>query len=559
MKFLSRKLINYIKAKPLEAIIVFICYATILVSFISGSRELFSRLQFELSEIASCDANLFFTVGKGMAKGFKPYVDYYENKPPMIFLLSEISYLMTGGFYLVNISSFLCCVNLLAAPIGIGVVLAKRRGWSTLSTALAIVILFTSSLFLLFYAEQRSGEIMCEIFGASALLDVLFCLAFLSNKKDIKFYHPLIIVAGAFLGIAIMFKEPFILLGFFSLLFLVEKRDDIFKRVVLPCGYALITVLFILLISNSFEGYFSIYLPNMINSRVTSNNSLVDRMKDFKRLFDDLDGFSRYLMIGTVVTLFVSSVRSITMFEDEEKMYLKVIFRVIRILLPFVYLYIASLSVGLGGQYFWHHFAFALPFYYSLLLDTASLVGDSTKEIKFYPFKKEYVSETFNEFAKPIPLFSLIIAVSLVGVTKYGIKKHEFKMKTEEMKNYVIKAKEHAKYIDEILDAINEKNYLYIGFNGTDRPYCYTEHLPLGPTFVQDPDNFKKENWFTKSFRNDLNTTNVVVFNYCDDLSIKDEIYDYLNNNFTASLPMNASSIKKPASFNYRLYFRNTI
>ena len=128
-------------------------------------------------------------------------------------------------------------------------------------------------------------------------------------------------------------------------------------------------------------------------------------------------------------------------------------------------------------------------------------------------------------------------------------------MKTEEMKGYVERAKRGAKYIDEILEAINKKEYLYIGFNGTDRIYCYTKCLPMGPTFVQDPDNFKEENFFTKSFKEDLNKAEVIVFSSCD-IAIKDEITNKLNSEFTTTPPEIINSIQKPADFYYTIYFK---
>ena len=545
-----------VKEKPLMVIFTFICYLTMLILFIVGVRELGARFSYELSEIASCDANLFFTVGKAMAKGYRPYIDYYENKPPMIFIVCDLSYLLTGGFYLVNISSFLCCVNLLIAPIGIGIVMAIKRKWNMFSTALAVLILFTSSLFLLFYAEQRSGEIMCEIFGVSALMDALFVISFLPKEKKIRFYNPLIIVAGMFFGIAIMFKEPFVLLGIFSLLYLVESKKDLLNKVVYPCAYAAITALFILLVSRSFVGYFTVYLPNMLFNHVNTNGSVTDRAKDVGKLFDDLEGFSKYLKIGFIITVLISTARGTRLFEREEKFWIKIVFTVIRILLPFIYLYIASISVAAGGQYFWHHFAFALPYYYSLLIDTSLFIGDSVNQVNYYPFKKENSAVAANEFANPMVLLSLAASIALSIFTGYGIGSHSFHMKTEEMKNYVARAKRGAKYVDDVLDAIEEKEYLYIGFNGTDRIYCYTKHLPMGPTFVQDPDNFRENNFFVRSFRKDLETAKLVIFSTSVNLGINDEVRDTLKNDFTTELPEVTESIEKPEDFYYTVYYR---
>ena len=124
------------------------------------------------------------------------------------------------------------------------------------------------------------------------------------------------------------------------------------------------------------------------------------------------------------------------------------------------------------------------------------------------------------------------------------------------MKNYVIRAKRGAKYVDDVLDAINEKEYLYVGFNGTDRIYCYTKHLPMGPTFVQDPDNFRKENFYTKSFREDLHATKVIVFSSSANLGIYEEVRGYISDEFTTTVPEEAKDIQKPEDFYYTVYYR---
>jgi 4-amino-4-deoxy-L-arabinose transferase-like glycosyltransferase len=71
-----------------------------------AAPEVFGRLGYELHEIANWDTGMYYTIGKGLAHGITPYSGLYENKPPMIFLLSAISYKLTSGYYLVNILSF---------------------------------------------------------------------------------------------------------------------------------------------------------------------------------------------------------------------------------------------------------------------------------------------------------------------------------------------------------------------------------------------------------------------------------------------------------------------
>ena len=46
-----------------------------------------------------CPGTADWTIGHGILKGLVPYRDLYETKPPGIFLVSALSYLVTGGDY----------------------------------------------------------------------------------------------------------------------------------------------------------------------------------------------------------------------------------------------------------------------------------------------------------------------------------------------------------------------------------------------------------------------------------------------------------------------------
>ena len=130
-------------------------------------------------------------------------------------------------------------------------------------------------------------------------------------------------------------------------------------------------------------------------------------------------------------------------------------------------------------------------------------------------------------------------------------------MKEEEMVHYVKKAKEDASYIDAVLDKLSIGSYLFMGFNGTDRPYCYTKHLPLGPTFVQDADNFKeKDNFFVRNFLEDLHETKIIVFSSYQIPIIEEEVKEYIASNFETNNPEPINDINKPVTFFYTLYFR---
>ena len=78
----------------------------------------------------------------------------------------------------------------------------------------------------------------------------------------------------------------------------------------------------------------------------------------------------------------------------------------------------------------------------------------------------------------------------------------------------------------------------------------------MGPTFVQDPDNFREDNFFVRSFRKDIETAKLVIFSTSINLGINDEVRNTLKNDFTTEPPEVTESIEKPEDFYYTVYYR---
>ena len=555
---LAKRIRDYIVSHPIEFALCVAMYAALLIIFLISLPELNARFHYELSDIASCDANLYFTVGRAMGEGYRPYIDYYENKPPMIFLLIEISYRWTGYFALVNVDSFLCCLNLLLCAFAIGPIIGWRRGWKALPTALATCLIGSAGILFMTYAEAKSGEIMTEIFGVSALMDMFVCLLLLPKEGKITIFDARVILAGVFLGIAVMFKEPFGLLGVVALLFFLEKKGDVLSKLVYPLFYCVGTIFLILLISRAIPGYFTIYLSNMLGHHIETYGSLWDRMVRVDKLFTNLNSYCWELKAMVIGFLSLSAVRGLFFDFDCSKPAFKIPLKLVRAVLPIIYLYIASLCVGLGGQYFWHHYAFALPFYYLVLIDSAILVGELANQLEHIEFKKGNGSEIAKSFGKPLPLLAMAFTMTFSIIAGHGLATHSYSLKEDSMIAITALAKKEAKYVDDILDALNESNYLYIGFNGDSRLYCYTKHLPLGPCFAQDPNNFYSEDtFFVKEFMEDLHEADVIVLRSYKHGVMQQEIKSYVAANFTKNSPEATASLEPPEGFRYTVYYRN--
>ena len=124
-------------------------------------------------------------------------------------------------------------------------------------------------------------------------------------------------------------------------------------------------------------------------------------------------------------------------------------------------------------------------------------------------------------------------------------------------------AKEVARYIDEVCDALNLEHYLFIGFTGHN-PNLYSEHLPYGPSFAQDPQNFKSaDTYWAKEFTMDLHACSFIVFYDAKYLNaIKDESLQYIADNFTTLLPAEVKDIEPPhyvTDRHFGFLFRNDL
>jgi hypothetical protein len=116
--------------------------------------------------------------------------------------------------------------------------------------------------------------------------------------------------------------------------------------------------------------------------------------------------------------------------------------------------------------------------------------------------------------------------------------------------------KQKARYLDEVLDVLNVDRFLYIGFNGFT-PYAYSTHDPLGPSFAQDPNNFKgEENYFVTGFFDALHEAEVIVYSRNTLGLYYAEAINYIYANFTWVSPHEVLLLTKPSSFNETLFFR---
>lgn len=529
-----QKILNFVLFHKVPLGYFVVLFLTSCFFLIQAAPEVLGRLGYELMEIANWDTGMYYAIGKGLAHGIQPYAGLYENKPPMIFLMSAISYKITGGFYLINILSFLSFLTIAILPT----IFSLYKGITNKQSPIAVAGISCSvlyiSLFLATFAELRSGEVQIEIFGSAALFLSFFAMRL--QKGNSKIYSPHIIFSGIFLGVATMFKEPFFLLGVASLLFSVHHPKDFFYHLVLPIVYASLFSLLLLFVTNSFIPYFTVYLANMFGSHLSIYGSPWERASHIFRIFDDMGHYSRALEVCMYALIMANVLIYTKKWIASYSTYDKVL-SFGQIFWIFIVLYVASFAVGLGGQYYNHHHIFALPFYGLLIFNIISYCS----------------SPLSNGSQIQLNFITTIILAGFLGVSFSNLA--EFKVNENVIRD-IQKTKENAAYLDEVLDALGESRYQFVGFNGY-HPYAYTKHDAMGPSFVQDSHNFSNDStFFSKRLGPQFDSVNVVVFDYFNMGAMTPRVISTLNNCFTKQMPRAIQKIKKPDSFRYDMHFR---
>lgn len=281
----------------------------------------------------------------------------------------------------------------------------------------------------------------------------------------------------------------------------------------------------------------------MLTNHINIYGSPLERMLHIEKSLGDLGNYSGALL-GLILVMFTLTLISIFNEKNEEtnKTYfiLKEIYRYIK---PIVAILLVSFSVGLGGQYYNHHFIFALPLYITLSMISLLFLYEHSKSFTL-PTK-----ETNFLITQGITL-SLFIT-SLSGL--YLLPKFSYNEKILFLNQTM---KDDALYVDKVLDYYDEENYQYFGFNGPIF-YAYTTHDPLGPVFFQDPNNFHDENnFFVNNLKEQMDKANIFFVRNINCGVMNEYITTYINENFQLIDKQIEKELEKPTSFTYKSYIR---
>lgn len=479
---------------------------------------------FELNYAYNADAPLYWAVGRGILNGLTPYSGMYENKPLGIFLLSAINFLITDDTIVCNIFTLIALISIAFMPVLIVYELLKKQKFTlNKRNFICLVLSFLYGILMMMYSESRSGAFQVEAIGAACSLYYIWSVVFLKNANTKKQRILGTILSAIFIQLVVLFKEPFLLISLISGLLFIDNIKDFLKCILIPCLIGGFCYIVILLVTNMIGPYYNLYILHMFDMKLSGHASPFYKFKYFNLLFIDLAKFDIFLPSIVLLTITMSIIEIIYCKNN-----LSVIYHVLRFLLAIL---IAFFCVSLGGQFFNHHFIFAVPIYLSL-----AIAGFITL------YKLLFHNDIIYKFSIVFICFLAFVIVR-TGENSYG---GSYKA------GYMIN-KERAEYVDRLLDFYGEDRYQFIGFNGISVFYGLTKHSPQGPVFAQDKDNFtSKDNWFSQEFIEQLNKSNIVILKEITALKLVNDIDTILKRDFTTVPPKEFE--KNP--FDYIIYYR---
>ncbi len=427
----------------------------------------------EAHGLSNADSQLYWTVGRGMANGLKPYVDLYENKPPGIFLLSALSIYFTNGHALASIVQG-AIFGLL--PLIVFVTAIRRTAAVHMHRRVALCLCaFILAGLLSLSLERNSGHYQTESFGAFFI--VLYACSILWDGGKMGFWPTVFASIG--LGGGIGFKEPFLVVGLGLALLLSHSPKDLWRTFIRPLIFAAIAGATILFFLGYLDGYLNMYLLDTME-RVRPRASFADKVMTFMAFGRTVNGFADDWTTTAILFLVSATMAFIFLQHDslERKLH--------RIGLMWIGIALAVFTIHISRVYWPHHKSFAAPLYFALVLFFVIEFARSHRRI-----------------------ISGVVIVILCTVTMIGGWTREPAPLPKERPLSDIQ-REVARF-DAALTACNIDRYLYIGGQLGKHPYGRTEHSPMGPAFEQTPRLVKLLRFMEPHVEN-LENTDIIVY-----------------------------------------------
>jgi hypothetical protein len=487
---------------PLKALAVLSAIAIVV-----GFTEVARHLWYEAQGVLSGDADIYFTVGRGLLNGLVPYRDIFENKPPGIFLVTAASLWITGGALLAKVLQILALLSPFAAILWWA---SRQSGWLLKASGAllaTVVLLFTAT-----YA----GEVQVEAFGLAFACWYPFLLWY---RRDDWRVRDTALAAGLF-AFSIGFKEPFLLTLIATALLLCPGRRSFIQRCVIPALIATVAGGLLLGLLGWLHSYLWIYLHFMLQGHIVRTGPVWLRGFEAFGLLKQAWSYSPAL---PAFLLLLFGARAVTVWKDQWGA--KRTFTLVQFALAS---YLLILTIGLGGYYYGHHYLFPLPGYLALWLHFAS----SDRE-----------AMTRHLQAAVLILLACIALLHL---------RLDYRRQLADWRSDHTQKIEVAAETDRVMDACGVERYLHLVNKGAG-PYGWTLHSPAGPVFLLYTRFPIKGSDIAKHFKEDR----LVLMRDAESAALADEALQYLSVRFTEDPWPCAAPLHDIAP--YRLLFRRQI
>ncbi len=485
--------------------------------------DLALKLRYELGGTYNPDTSMYWAVGRGILNGLKPWTDLMEDKPPGIFLLAAASVKWTGGLWLANIAQ--------AVALGGMALLAFVIAWGRSPIALGrrtlpCALLIPPFLLLTLYVAERAGEVQAESYGAFFGTAYVAVLAW---RRPIRRWVKWTLCAVCITG-AVGFKEPYLFTLIAAVLIMRARVRDWISDFVVPMAISCV-VCTIALAALGWFGSFVEYIRFMLTTHVGRFGSPLRRAADVWMLVADLNQYIPTL--GWFVALLAAAALfSFLRREPAERR----LFGAFRWTLS---MYLMSLAVGVGGHYWAHHYAMAVPAYFALL---SEILPD-----------REATGTIRAPQALILP-WALILTLAAPEVTW-----KELSAKLQSMHSGTNRAVASARYIDAFLDRIGDRRYTFLGPHFM-QAYVWTRHSPYGPMFCQLPD-FLESPKLRKAVLDEVDRTNLLAVHDMDSLGpeLGGQVQERIDRDFDKEPPACLSGIPREPGMAYHYYFRKSL
>lgn len=513
--------------------------ATGIIITLMSIIKIIQIIKIQLECGVSYDSGIYWGVGRGIFNGLKIYIDLFENKPPGIFIISYLSILLTRDVYLGIFMHTIAGIIICVVPI-VFLLLNKKdiltNQWKIEVFLLTIIF---GALMSQYTFELNQGFQVETIAAAFACVYALFVSMY--NKCRSKINNKLYLVILSFLLLlSYGMKEPFILACLACSIIFSENIKMFVNTFILPLAISVFFGGIALLASGNLIPYFTKYLGFIFGFLIIKDDStILQRALHIDILLKHLFNFSfsLLLMINFILIIYVLH-GIIKIWNTSEKSLI-----ILHFLKSLSILFLITLSIGISGDLFMHHFVCAVPIYIALYM---YVLFHITRDLANVPIA--YCNVV-------LLVFFFCFTINIESISHDA----NFSLNVDYFTERTAQSRKDAKYIDYLLDELNEERYFYIGSNDYDI-YAYSLHSPQGPFFFQPLHLLRKENsGIRNDFINQLHNSKLIVMS--DKLHLYDlrtQVLNYIKINYTTT-PWKPITNAPPRTRVFKYYFKKDI